>query len=111
MPFEHFAKRCRTLPIEDFRAENFGGAATRRLGDLRENLDGTGRMNYFAVFFRDRAVFDTRRSIMIDRCEQEQFSIIANQFVAGSALSIAIGARPSQPVLQRCARADASRRA
>ena len=36
-----------------------------------------GRMSYFAVFFRERAVFDTRRSIMIDRCEQEQFSIIA----------------------------------
>ncbi len=36
-----------------------------------------GRMKYFAVFFRERAVFDTRPSIMIDRCEQEQFSIIA----------------------------------
>ena len=38
-----------------------------------------GRMSYFAVFFRERAVFDTRRSIIIDRCEQEQFSIIATK--------------------------------
>ena len=36
-----------------------------------------GRVSYFAVFFRERAVFDTRPSIMIDRCEHEQFSIIA----------------------------------
>ena len=36
-----------------------------------------GQVSYFTVFFRERAVFDTRRSIMIDRCEQEQFSVFA----------------------------------
>ena len=36
-----------------------------------------GKMLYFTVFFRERAVFDTRRSIIIDRCEQQQFSAFA----------------------------------
>ena len=36
-----------------------------------------GQMFYLAVFFRDRAVFETRRSILFDRCEAEQFVALA----------------------------------
>ena len=35
-----------------------------------------GKIFYFSVFFRDRAVFETRRSIWFDRCELEQFSVL-----------------------------------
>ena len=34
----------------------------------------SGQLVYVSVFFRGRAVFTTRRSIVIDRCEHEQFS-------------------------------------
>ena len=39
-----------------------------------------GQGNYYTVFFRDRAVIDTRRSIMIDRCDQEQYSTLGTNF-------------------------------
>jgi hypothetical protein len=32
---------------------------------------------YFTVFIRGRAVYDTRRSIIIDRCHQAVFSVVA----------------------------------
>lgn len=35
-----------------------------------------GAVQYYSVFFRDRAIIDTRRSLVIDRCEQEQYWLI-----------------------------------
>jgi hypothetical protein len=35
-----------------------------------------GQLFYVTVFIRGRTVFETRRSIVIDRCEHEQFSVI-----------------------------------
>jgi hypothetical protein len=43
-----------------------------------------GRMKYFAVFFWERAVLDTRPSILIDRCEQEQYSVFRTNTVRSS---------------------------
>ena len=37
----------------------------------------SGQLLYVSVFIRGRAVFDARRSIVIDRCEHEQFSVVA----------------------------------
>ena len=41
----------------------------------------SGQLLYVTVFIRGRAVFETRRSIVIDRCEHEQFSVVAGNSI------------------------------
>ncbi len=52
-----------------------------------ETIQGVPRLAYFGVFMRRWVVIEVRRGIGIDRCDQEQFAVLA-QFPAAVAVDI-----------------------